>query len=332
MTLAPDEAPLTQLPTFDRSPEDRMQFARMNIRDWLQGMRALKPDQIGVYNVVLFLLYENLGVLRDDDRYIAGHCHMEVRYYKKLKAELVALGKIEIRDGHLWNRRATAEIASFCASSKEKRKAALEREAKKRAARASGACQAPDRSASGASQARDACASGNANPEIANDNNGSSTTALSLLSTEKEKEKEIPPNPLKGARGSKPERLQLAKQCFDEWRDLATRTGLPVPKPDSFDSDYVRDITNRIHEHVSSKASDHERIELWREMLGIVERSPFLRGKVTDFIANLPWICKKANFKKVMGGTYGSARHTHGVAGQSDGRRQINAIMGSSWQ
>lgn len=317
MDNAPDETILTELPTFDRSPDDRMQFARMNIRDWLQGMRTLKPDQIGVYNVILFLLYDNLGMLRDDDRYVAGHCQMDVRYYKKVKAQLVTLGKIEVRDGHLWNRRATTEIASFCATAKLKRKAALEREAKKRGARASGARQAPDRSASGASQVRDACATRNANPEIANNNNDGSTTALPLLSvekeTEKEKEKEKDSNPLPPKRGRRRKardfRRELCQIAFDRYCAMADPIGLSVPRATSFET-YAGEIFARLLEHGGAEASDTELLAIWDEALRKVTISSWLRGNNDrQFKASLSFMCQAKSFRKLLSGNYGNGAH-----------------------
>ncbi len=333
MQSAPNKNDHAQPPTFDHSPEDRMQFVRLNIRDWLQGTRNLEPSQAGVYIQIVLLFSDNLGVLPDDDGFVAGHLKMGIRYYRKIKAQLIALGKIEIRNGYIWNRRAAIEVASFCSTSKAKRKAAREREEKKRNERASGARQVLNGYPIGTSQVPDACATGNENSEIASNNNDGATTALPLQSVEKETEKEVPPNPLKGARASKPEKLLVAKQCFDEWRDLAKRTGLPVPRPDSFDGDYARDILNRIGDHVSGGASDNDRIALWRDLLCKIERSPFLRGQVTDFKASLPWLCKKANFRKVMGDTYGNGVHAERANGASSGIAKINAMMGgSNWQ
>lgn len=325
------------LPTFERSPDDRMQFTRMNIRDWLQGMRALKPDQIGVYNVILFLLYDNLGMLRDDDRYVAGHCQMEVRYYKRIKAELVALGKIEVRDGHLWNRRATAEIADFCAKAKLTRKAALDREARKRDARASGAPQAPDRSASGAPQAPEACATGNGNPEIANDNNDRTTTALPLLSVEKETETETDSTPLPPKRGrrrsAKTFRLEVCRPAFDRYCAVAERTGFAVPLASSFEA-YAGDIFARLAEHGGANASDSELLAIWDDALSRAERSAWLRGaNDRGFKASLSFICQAKSFKKLISGDYGNGAHAERANDVSSGFAKINAIMGgSNWQ
>ena len=147
-------------PLFDRHPDDHMRYVQWNIRDFLHGVRGMKPDQIGMYSIILLLIYESMGMLRDEDRYIAGHLQLDIRYYRKLRQQLIDSGKIYEADGYLYNNRALSEIAKFCESSKRTCDAAVLREAKKRAAaanvdeRASGAPQAPDARASRARHAR----------------------------------------------------------------------------------------------------------------------------------------------------------------------------------
>lgn len=324
MEIAPDESAIKALPTFDRSADDRMQFARMNIRDWLQGMRTLKPDQIGVYNVVLFLLYDNLGLLRDDDRYVAGHCQMEVRYYKKIKAELVALGKIEVRDGHLWNRRATSEIASFCATAKLKRKAAFEREANKREARALGARQAPERSASGASQVRGECATGNSNPETANDNNGSTGTALPRLSVEKEKEKESTPIPPKRGQRLHLENIEACREAFHLYNETAEANALP--RASRLTDERAKAIGKILKEFGP---------EGWRQALSNIPRSPHLIGQNdTNWRCHLEFLTNPKKFIRVHDGGYlGQPGAANGKRsnGAPTGLAQMKAIMGGNW-
>jgi uncharacterized protein YdaU (DUF1376 family) len=198
METASGESSLPKLPIFDRSPEDRMHYVQWYFLEFLEGVRGLKPDQIGIYSVILPLIYASMGMLRDDDRYIAGHCQCDVRTYKKIKAQLIALGKISVRDGYICNDRAIKEIARFCATAKLKRAAALEREAKKRGTRTPCAQHAQDVRTPCASYAPTVHTACIENSEIGNDNNGDLTTALPGPSTQKEKEKESTPLPPEG--------------------------------------------------------------------------------------------------------------------------------------
>jgi uncharacterized protein YdaU (DUF1376 family) len=207
-------------PLFDRHPNDRMTYVQWHIRDFLQGVRGMKPDQIGIYAIVLLLIYDSMGMLRDDDRFIAGHCQLDIRYYRRLRQQLLDAGKVYEADGYLYNNRAQAEIAKFCESAKKKREAAAVREEKKREAaakkaaedaeaasraaaeeaekaapdareaRTGGAPEAPDARASGAPDAPIESVTCSENSEIINEIKEAPATAVAVLSTQKEKEKE----------------------------------------------------------------------------------------------------------------------------------------------
>jgi uncharacterized protein YdaU (DUF1376 family) len=165
----------------------------------------MKADQIGIYTIVLLLIYDSMGMLRDDDKFVAGHCQIDVRTYRKIREQLIEVGKVYEADGYLYNNRAQAEIAKFCESAKKKREAAIAREEKKRqdaAKRAAdeklnehnlrtvGAQRAQGVRTACAQLAQTAHTPRSENPKNVNENNGATTTALPVLSTYKEKEKE----------------------------------------------------------------------------------------------------------------------------------------------
>jgi uncharacterized protein YdaU (DUF1376 family) len=76
----------------------------------LNGMMALTLEERGAYNTVLDLLYARDGNLPDDDHFIAGWCRVDVRVWRRIKARLVDLGKLQVEAGNLVNSRATAVI------------------------------------------------------------------------------------------------------------------------------------------------------------------------------------------------------------------------------
>jgi len=183
-------------PLFDRHPDDHMKYVQWNIRDFLHGVRGMKPDQIGMYSIILLLIYDSMGMLRDDDRYIAGHLQLDIRYYRKLRQQLIDAGKIYEADGYLYNNRALSEIAKFCESSKRSRDAAILREAKKRAAgnadeRASGAREAPDARASRAPRAHLEHATGSGKSKFFSEINCGPTSVSPEPSIQREIEREI---------------------------------------------------------------------------------------------------------------------------------------------
>lgn len=76
----------------------------------LSGMLGLRLDQRGAYNTVLDLIYLKANRLPDDDRFIAGWMGVDVRVWRRLKAELIGLGKLRIEDGFVRNERADVEV------------------------------------------------------------------------------------------------------------------------------------------------------------------------------------------------------------------------------
>ena len=292
-----------------------MRYAQWDISDFLEGVRGLTPPQIGIYSVILPLMYANMGMLRDDDRYIAGHCHCDVRTYRKIKAELIEIGKIYVREGYVYNNRAIKEIARFCASAKLKRSAALEREAKKRRpgetdTQFAQAVRTP--CANHAPSAHTLCSE---KSELPNDNNVGLTTALPLPSTQTEIEIESTPLPPKRGRRCKARqyRKQLCQVAFDRYRSMAEPIGLSVPRATSFDS-FAADIFARLVEHGGSEASDSELLAIWDEALNKVAISPWLLGNNDrQFKASLSFICQAKSFKKLLDGAYGDGARAQRV-------------------
>ena len=76
----------------------------------LQGMMILSLEERGAYNTILDLIYAHDGNLVDDDKFICGWLRCDLRVWKRLKARLVELGKIELRNGLISNLRATSVI------------------------------------------------------------------------------------------------------------------------------------------------------------------------------------------------------------------------------
>lgn len=60
----------------------------------LEGMRDLKPDERGVYNTILDLIYLRSDQLVDHDQRIAVECNCGLRAYRTIKATLMEAGKL----------------------------------------------------------------------------------------------------------------------------------------------------------------------------------------------------------------------------------------------
>ena len=92
-----------------------------NFRD---GCAVLEADEVGVYVLMLTVLYQRKEcALPDDDAFVARATSRSVRVWRRVKQRLLELGKIHIRDGYIFNGRASYETDKKAARS-ERAKAA----------------------------------------------------------------------------------------------------------------------------------------------------------------------------------------------------------------
>lgn len=87
----------------------RLHWHRRFHENALAGMRKLSLEERGAYNTVLDLIYMHEDRLEDDDRYIAGWCDCDMRIWKRIKARLIHLQKLQVSGGLLHNKRASCE-------------------------------------------------------------------------------------------------------------------------------------------------------------------------------------------------------------------------------
>jgi uncharacterized protein YdaU (DUF1376 family) len=83
-------------------------------RDWdvaLEDVRALTPEEHGLYDRVVLLIHKRGGMVPDDDAFIAGWCNCEPRAWRRARARLIALEKLYETRGGLRSRLADPEVA-----------------------------------------------------------------------------------------------------------------------------------------------------------------------------------------------------------------------------
>ena len=78
----------------------------------LVGMRPLSDAQYKAYNVIIDLLYSRDGKVPDLERFMCSQLDWDPRKWRRVRGELLALGKIQLEGNFLTNYRATSEITS----------------------------------------------------------------------------------------------------------------------------------------------------------------------------------------------------------------------------
>lgn len=80
--------------------------------DFMNGVRGLSAQEVGVYTMVLCRIYEESGPIEYHLTRLATYCGMRPNTFSKVMDRLIELGKFSLLNGVLSNRRADAEIQS----------------------------------------------------------------------------------------------------------------------------------------------------------------------------------------------------------------------------
>lgn len=91
---------MTRVPYFNFYPSD-----------FMNGVRGLTAQEVGVYTMLLCRIYEESGPVEYHVRRLATYCGMREATFAAVVDKLVDLDKIQLVDGRLTNRRADGEIA-----------------------------------------------------------------------------------------------------------------------------------------------------------------------------------------------------------------------------
>lgn len=95
--------------------------------DFLTGVADLQADEIGIYTVLLSLIWDKGGPIADDSAWLARRAGTSTRRFNQVRARLIDMGKLEARGGLLANRRALQEVTKRDGKSAQARNAALVR-------------------------------------------------------------------------------------------------------------------------------------------------------------------------------------------------------------
>lgn len=78
--------------------------------DFMNGVRGLTAQEVGVYTMILCRIYEESGAVEYHVRRLATYCGMREATFSAVVEKLVDLDKLQLIDGRLSNRRAEGEI------------------------------------------------------------------------------------------------------------------------------------------------------------------------------------------------------------------------------
>lgn len=90
---------------------ERTPFLMFYTSDYLAAIAGLSLEEQGFYTNILFRMWDMKGGLPDDARWIANHMGQDPRVVRRIRGQLVKLGKLQSRDGFLTNPRMMRVIA-----------------------------------------------------------------------------------------------------------------------------------------------------------------------------------------------------------------------------
>jgi len=257
-------------------------FVRLYPSDWRSGCIGLTLEQEGFYIRVCAFIYDTDQRLPvGDDSAAAKLMGLHTNAYRKIRDQLVALGKLVERAGVWTVPRADRELAA--ATSHQTR--------------------SPERQAdtdTGRETSQDTLGVTPTNtpqetPIVFFENVSNINASLkSLIQSHSKEKKEKTPLPPKG--GPSP---SDAMRAFEAYNQTALRCGLQQAA--KLTPDRQRKIIARLKDYG---------LEGWSAALANIERSAFLTGRNDKgWSANLDFMLQASSFSKLHDGAYGNGRH-----------------------
>jgi len=122
-----------------------MKFMTLWTDDWIAGTHPLTPEEKGVLITLVCHFTNKDRVIQDHDIYNARLCNMTTRAFKRVKKTLVEGDYLEVREGHIWIEKSSAQFTKDQSySKKQAEKAKLKhRYDKGKALETKDSCSAP---------------------------------------------------------------------------------------------------------------------------------------------------------------------------------------------
>lgn len=291
-------------------PDFKLRWVRINVTELLEGIEGLNIEQRGFYLTALFRMYARGGSLPASDREGSVALRCDVRQFRRLRDQMLSLGKIYQDGNDLRNSRVEREITMFVLEVRRRREAAIKREEAKRIAaetRETSAELLPEVPVKFRKVEKNETKNGNKiNETIAEPwqtSGGNHKPETINQKPYKERKEEEVPLALPAAVAAPPVPVvngSHALEAFVSYNALAQRIGLPL----------ARTLTPQRRKNLEARLREHGGAEAWTIALANIERSAFLRGQNSrGWRVDFDFLLQARSFAKVVDGTYGNGAH-----------------------
>ena len=86
-------------------------YFRFYPADFMLGVRGMSAQEVGVYTMIICLIYESSGPVEYNPLRLSTYCGMRQATFDKVLEKLVDLDKLQMQGGLISNRRADTEIS-----------------------------------------------------------------------------------------------------------------------------------------------------------------------------------------------------------------------------
>lgn len=235
---------------------------------YLGGVQGLTAQEHAVYSVILDLIYQHGGAINCDAKWVAGWISdMGAAAVRNATSSLVAKGKLEMVGEKITQKRAKNEVKT------REKLSEIRAEMGKNGGLNSGKSRSKGNENKAEDEANASC-------------RGEAIRLEGEL--ELEKKEVAKATPVVSGRG-------MVMQCLDHFNATAETVGWPR----------VQKLTDPRRAALTQRIKDCGGAVAWREAITRAATSPLLTGqKGTGWRADFDWLCKPANFTKLMEGNY----------------------------
>jgi len=279
-------------------------YVQWQLSDYITGTQGMTVDQEGVYMRFLVRLYDRGKPFPDDDRMMARVMAMDLRPWRRIKTQLIEMGKILVKSESLTNTRFERErqkrAAELRKQAENTRKYWEEKRAKK--------TTSDELPANFGQTSGELCSEvlGKCSKKV-NEINGDGkhpTSQSRVYSLEsKERKKESPNGLLSSGECQSDEKMTASKAAriaFDLYNETAEACG--IPKARILNKSRARALALRVKEVGG--------IEGFKQALANLAKSSFCCGQNDDgWVATIDYVCQPKGFAKLYDGGWGNGAH-----------------------
>lgn len=293
-----------QEPSFVLSEDHKKLFhyVQWHLSDYITGTQGMTPEQEGVYIRFLVRLYDRGQAFQDDDKLMALAMGLDVRRWRRVRADLIQFGKIIIKYGCLTNARFEREKLKRAEELRKQAENTRKYWEERRRKQAAADQLRADFARTSEESPKEVEANFDEKPNEINETSevGSSPTRDQRL---EKKEEENPNGFLSPGDGQDDGRMtasKAAKIAFDLYNDLARRTGIPQCR-------ILNDARKRA---LALRVKEAGGIDGFKQALANLEKSAYCLGQNENgWVATIDYVCQPKGFAKLFEGGWGNGAH-----------------------